>query len=92
MIMVGAKFLYLLSSFFVCKRTGFAHQRLIDFAKMTLTLISSHWLRLESSHSVKNVTRVASPLFSSWLELSPSHQKSWLESRYHCCFLTPVFS
>jgi len=43
--------------------------------------------RIESSHFVKNVTRVESPFFSTWLE--SSHQKSWLksshwlESRYH---------
>jgi len=67
------------SSSFVASELGLLI-RLRDFAKTTLTLISSHWLRLESSHSVKNVPRVASPLFSSWLESSPSHQKSWLES------------
>ena len=61
----------------MCKRTGFVHQELRDFVKMTL--FSSHWLWLESSHSVKNVTRVESPFFSTWLESSPSHQKSWLE-------------
>jgi len=44
--------------FFVCKQTGFVDQRLWDFAKMTLNRVSSHWLWLESSHSVKNVTRV----------------------------------
>jgi len=26
----------------------------------------------------KNVTRVESPPFSTWLESNPSHQKSWL--------------
>jgi len=36
--------------------------------------------RVESSNSVKNVTRFESPFFSTWLEWSPSHQKSWLES------------
>ena len=46
--------------FFVCKQTGFVNQRLWDFANMTLTRVSSHWLWLESSHSVKNVTRVES--------------------------------
>ena len=75
--------------FFVWKRTGFVHQELRDFVKMTLTRVSSHWLWLESSQSVKNVTRVELPFFSTWLESSPSHQKSWLESshwlesRYH---------
>ena len=50
---------------------------------------SSHWLCVESSHSVKNVTRVDSPFFSTWLEPNPSQQKSWLQSshwlksRYH---------
>jgi len=29
---------------------------------------------------VKNVTRTESPFFSTWLEWSPSHQKSWFES------------
>ena len=46
--------------------------------------------RVESSDSVKNVSRIESPSFSTWLESSQSHQKSWLESsywlesRYHC--------
>ena len=66
--------------FFVCKQTGFVDQRLWDFAKMTLTRVSRHWLWLESSHSVKNVTWVESPSFSTWLESSQSHQKSWLDS------------
>jgi len=53
--------------------------------------------RVESGHSVKNVTRVESPSFSTWLELSQSHQKSWLElshwlkSRYHCYKLCIFF-
>ena len=50
-----------------------------DFIK--ITRVSSRWLWLESSHSVKNVTRVESPSFSTWLESSPSHRKSWIESR-----------
>ena len=43
---------------------------------------SSHWLWLESSHSVKkrDSSRVESPSFSTWLESSQSHQKSWLDS------------
>ena len=75
--------------FFVCKRTGFVHQELKDIVEMTLSRFSSHWLWLESSHFVKNVTRVESPFFSTWFESSPSHHKSWLESshwfesRYH---------
>jgi len=44
--------------------------------------IFQKWLWLESSHSVKNVTRVESPSFSTWLESSQSHQKSWLESSH----------
>jgi len=64
--------------FSVCKRIGFVHQELKDFVKMTLTQVSSHWLWLESSHSVKNVTSVEFPFFSTWLEWSRSHQKSWL--------------
>jgi len=46
--------------FFVCKGTGFIHQELRDFVKTTLTRVSSHWVWLESSHSVKNVIRVES--------------------------------
>jgi len=72
--------------FFACKRSGFVHQELRDFVKVTLTRVSSSWLWLESGQSVENVTRVESPFFSTWLELSPSHQKSWLESRYHRLF------
>jgi len=64
--------------FFVCKRTGFVHQELNDIVNMTLTRFSSHWLWLESSHFVKNVTRVESPFFSTF-ESGPSHHKSWLE-------------
>ena len=41
--------------------------------------VSSHWLWLESSHSVKNVTRVEWPRIMTWV--GSSH---WLESRYHC--------
>jgi len=65
-----------------CKLTLFVAQTFQDFAKMTLTQVSSHWLWLESSHSVKNVTRVEleSPSFSTWLESSQSHEKLWLES------------
>jgi len=44
--------------------------------------IFQKWLWLESSHSVKNVTRVESPSFSTWLESRQSHQKSWLESSH----------
>ena len=69
--------------FFVFKQTGFAQQELRGFVKMTLNRVSSHWLWLESIHSVINVTRVESPFFSTWLVSSPSHQKSWLEPRYH---------
>ena len=68
--------------FFKCTRSGFIYQEIRDFVKMTLTRVSSHF--------VKNVTRVEWTFFSTWLESSPSHQKSWLESshwlesRYHC--------
>jgi len=55
--------------FFVCKRTGFVHEELKDFVKMTLTLVSSHWMWLETSHSVKNVTRI-----------EPSHHFSYRDS------------
>jgi len=66
--------------FFVYKQTGFVHQRLRYFVKMTLTGVSCDWLWLESSRSVKNVTLIESPFFSTWLESSPSHQKPVLES------------
>jgi len=75
--------------FFVCKRTGFVLQELRDFVKTALTRVSSQWLWLESSYSVKNVTRVETPSFSTCVESSSSHQKlwlvlsHWLESRYH---------
>jgi len=48
------------ANFFMCKRTEFVHEELRDFVKMTLARLSSHWLWLESSHSVKNVTRFGS--------------------------------
>ena len=66
--------------FFVYKQTGFVHQRLRYFVKMTLTGVSCDWLWLESSRTVKNVTLIESPFFSTWLESSPSHQKPVLES------------
>jgi len=75
--------------FFVCKRTGFIHQELRDFVKMTPTRVSSHWLWLDSFCEKRDSSRVKSLFFSTWLESSPSHQKSWLESnqwlesRYH---------
>ena len=43
---------------------------------------SSHWLWLESSHSVKNVIHVESPFFPTWFESNWSHDKSWLDSSY----------
>jgi len=46
--------------FFVCKWIGFVHQELRAFVKMPLTRVWSHWLWLEPSPSVKNVTRVES--------------------------------
>ena len=49
--------------FFVCKRTAFFNQLLGKFVKMILTRVLSHCLTFESSHSVKNVTRVESPSF-----------------------------
>ena len=69
--------------FFKCTRSGFVYQELRDFAKTTLTRVSSHWLRLESSQVILWKTwlgRVESPFFSTLLESSPSHEKSWLES------------
>jgi len=47
--------------FFVCKQTGFVDQRLWDFAKMTLTRVSSHWLWLRSSRVI---------LWKTWIESS----------------------
>ena len=49
------------ANLFVCKRTGLVNEMLKEFVKMTLTWVWSHWLWLESGHSVKNVTRVESP-------------------------------
>jgi len=75
--------------FFVCKQTGFVDQRLWDFAKMTLTRVSSHWLWLESSHSVKNVTRVElnhhlSQRDSSRVRVTKNRESShWIQSRYY---------
>ena len=72
-------------SFFVGKRTGFVHQKLRDFVKMTLTRVSSHWLWLESSYSVKNVTGVESSHNFSQHDLSrvrvtKNLDSSWVES------------
>jgi len=64
---------------FVCKRSGFAHQELRDFVKMTLTRVSSYWL-CDSNHSVKNVTRVESESPKIVIRVESSY---WLESRYH---------
>jgi len=50
--------------FFVCKRTGFVHQELRDFAKMTLTRVSD----CDSSRVI---------LWKTWLE--SSYQKSWFD-------------
>ena len=80
--------------FFVCKQTWFVDQRLWDFAKTTLTRVSSHWLWLESSHSVKNVTRIESSHHlsqrdSSRVKVTKNRDSSrfesspWLETRYH---------
>ena len=51
-----------------------------DFVKMTQTRVFSHWLWLDSSHSVKNMNRVESPSFLKLTLVKPSHQKSWRES------------
>jgi len=67
LIITEAKNVY----FFVCKRTGFFHQELRDFVKITL-------IRVESFREKRDSSRVT--IFSTWLESSPSHQKSWLES------------
>ena len=69
--------------FCVCKQTGFVDQRLSDFAKMTLTRVSSHWLWLESIRVTifLNVTRVESESPKIVTRFNSSH---WLESRYHC--------
>jgi len=47
---------------------------------MTQTRVFSHWLWLDSSHSVKNMNRVESPSFLKLTLVEPSHQKSWRES------------
>jgi len=41
--------------------------------------------RVESFCEKRDSSRIESPSFSTWLESSQSHQKSWLESRYHWC-------
>jgi len=52
--------------------------------------------RVESFCEKHDSRRVESPSFSTWLESSQSHQKSWLESshwlesRYHCRKLTAM--
>jgi len=87
--------------FFVCKRTGFVHEELRDFVKMTLTRVSSQWLWLEPSRVILwktwlesgrvtvflNVTqvRVTKNCNSSRVIVESSH---WLESRYHCYLLS----
>jgi len=62
--------------FFVCKRTGFVHQRLRDFVKMTLTRVSD----CDSGRVESFCENVSRPFLSTWLESSQRHQKSWLES------------
>jgi len=57
--------------FFVCKRTGFVHQELRDFVKMTLTRVSSHWLWLESSQVILWKTWPESSLVSIFLNVTP---------------------
>jgi len=82
--------------FFVCKQTGFVNQRLWDFAKMTLTQVSSHWLWLESNRVI---------MWKTWLESSQHlsqrdsslvrvtkivtrvESSRWLESCYHWLLL-----
>jgi len=68
---------------FLCVQTNWVvHQELRNFVKITLT-------RVESFCEKRDWTRVESPVFSTWRESSPSHQKTWLESshwlqsRYH---------
>ena len=39
--------------------------------------------RVESFCEKRDSSCIESPFFSTWLESSPSHQQSWLESRYH---------
>jgi len=71
-----------IAHFSVCKGSGFVQQQFRDFVKRTLTRVSCEWLWLESSHFVKTVIRVEPQFFLTWLESSPSHQKSWVESSY----------
>jgi len=77
--------------FFKCTRCGFVYQELRDFVKMTLTrVIDCDSSRVESLCEKCDSCWVVSPFFSTWLESSPSYQKSWLESshwlesRFHC--------
>ena len=73
------------------QKTWFVDQRLWDFAKMTLTRVSSHWLWLKSSHSVKtwlDSSHHLSQPDSSRVRVTKNHDSSqWLESRYHWCLL-----
>ena len=70
--------------FFVRKQTGFVHQRLRNFVKKDCDSSPESLIvtRVKSSYSLKNVTRVETPPFSTWLASSPNHQKSWLESSW----------
>jgi len=62
--------------FFVRKQTGFVHQRLRNFVKKDCDSSPESLIvtRVKSSYSLKNVTRVESPPFSTWLASSPNHQ------------------
>jgi len=69
--------------FFVCKRTGFVHQGLRDFVKMTLTRVESFCEKRDSSRVTifLVVTQVESesPKIVTRVESS-----CWYESSYHC--------
>ena len=66
---------------FLCMQTNWVCQReaLRFCKKMTLTRVSS---RVKSFCEKRDSSRVESLSFSTWLESSHSHQKSWLESSH----------
>jgi len=62
--------------FFVCKKLGLLIQRLWDFAKMTLTRVSSHWLWLDSSHHLSQPD-------SSRVRVTKNHDSSRVNDSSH---------
>jgi len=86
LIITGPKWSFLcMQTSWVCQSEALRFSKNDSDSSLESLIVS----RVESSHSVKNVTRGESPFFSTWLESRQSHQKSWLESshwlesRYH---------